>query len=132
MILIIVIAVLAAVVLLIVVPCFIVSGHCSRQEEAQQAQPIVDKPNPSHDPEIPPVVVVTPDTEPTIGARLAKNNSAYANAVNVAVDLLAGKDRAALAAMYGYASVGSMRKALNRYGYSITGQPLPRQEPMPK
>jgi hypothetical protein len=132
MILIIVIAVLVALAL-IAICCVLASGRCSRQEEARQAQPIADKPNPSHDPEIPPVVAVTPKVKLTPSQALAAANAyraqaALTKAVNCAKYLATGRKPEEALIWYDYSSVGSMRKALNHHGYSITGQPLKRED----
>jgi hypothetical protein len=78
------------------------------------------------------LVAVTPAIKFTTIERMMLENAdrsriARTKAANCANYLASGRKPEEALIWYDYASVDSMRKALNRYGWSITGQPLERK-----
>lgn len=72
--------------------------------------------------DLPPVVAVTEPKQPR-QCDVARSEIAEAAARAAAGELRSNHKREKVAERWGYASVDSMRKALNRWGYRLNGQP---------
>jgi hypothetical protein len=72
--------------------------------------------------DLPPVVAVT-EPKPPRKCDVARSEVAEAAAIGAAGELRSNHKRENVAERWGYTSVDSMCKALNRYGYKLNGQP---------
>jgi hypothetical protein len=72
--------------------------------------------------DLPPVVAVIEPKKPR-KCDIARSEVAEAAAIGAAGELRSNHKRENVAERWGYTSVDSMRKALNRYGYKLNGQP---------
>lgn len=72
--------------------------------------------------DLPPVMTITQPKQPR-KCDVTRSEIAEAAALAAAGELRSNHKREKVAERWGYASVDSMRKALNRYGYRLNGQP---------